>query len=243
MANRRNYVSRLERKSRQKQLRQTFFWLLLTAVVIFALFRWGIPAFINLAAFYADWQSGDIPIVADDTVPPAPPRIVIPYDATNSAELNLQGYTEPGATVQFFLNQEKVKEITAESDGQFLISDLELDKGYNWIYATAIDQAQNTSLESQKQLLVYDVSPPKLTVEKPTSGEQFYGSGQKRIEIIGQVEDADRVSVNNRSVIISQNGSFSTFMTLEDGEQILEIKATDQAGNETVEEIVVTYHP
>ncbi len=243
MVSRRQYQSRLERKKQQSQWRQAVFWMFLTGLVLAGLYFWGLPLFIKIAVMYGDWKSGDTTVVADDQVPPAPPRMEIPFTATNSATMNLMGFSEPGAEVEIFLNQHSVKKVTADADGKFLASNVELDSGYNWFSAMAKDEAQNTSAESQRELVVYDNKPPNLSLEKPQTGNKFYGSEQKRVEVRGTTDEDARVKVNDRSVIVDQNGTFYTFIELQDGENVIRVVASDESGNETVEEVKVTYNP
>jgi hypothetical protein len=145
--------------------------------------------------------------------------------------------------VEIYLNQKIIKKISAESNGQFLASNIELEKGYNSIYAIAIDQAQNSSAESKKELITFDQQPPELTLEKPDSRAQFFGSNQQRMEIKGSTETSASVTINERSVVVDNQGNFVTFILLEEGEQAIEIIAEDEAGNETRQEISVTYSP
>lgn len=233
----------MARKEAAHQWRMAVLWIALTIMVVAALIVWGIPAFIKLAVWYGDFKSGENAIMSDDTVPPAPPRISLPYTATNSANLELNGFSEPGSTVKIFVNDEEVRTVAAEDNGQFDGGRIKLKKGFNMIYGVALDAAGNKSGQSRKEQVLYDNQPPQLIVESPQTGAQFFGSGERRVEVKGQTEIDTEVTVNDRSVIVGQEGDFSGFVELQDGEQKLLILAVDEAGNETVEEIKVTYHP
>ena len=237
-----NYsLTRLEKRTRKQQLQQTVLWLLLTIALIGALLYWGVPLFIKFAGWYGDWRSGETPTLPDDTVPPAPPRLILSYTATNSAQLQLQGFTEPGASVEVFINDQQVKALSADNSGQFLASDITLEKGFNYIYATAIDQTNNKSAPSKKELVTFDDQAPELTLESPHEGDKFYGSTQQRLTVKGSAEPQAQVIINSRSVIVDQLGKFSLPYTLQEGEQTLTIIAKDEAGNETKKEIKVTF--
>jgi len=235
------YRSRLEKRSQRNQWRQTFVWGGLTILVLVGLVVFGFPLFIRIAGWYGDWKTSESPISRDDRVSPAPPRLNVPFDATSSAVLNLSGFAESGSTIDVFVNQELVKTVVAEADGSFFASNLQLDKGFNSIYATATDQAENVSAESRKEEVIFDNQPPELTVEKPLSESRFYGRSEKRIEVRGLVDADAQVTVNGRLVIVDQLGRFSTFVSLNDGEQVISVLAVDKAGNETKEELKVTY--
>lgn len=236
-----NYVSRLERKEKRNQWRFTALWLLLTGGLLVALFIWGIPLFINFAGWYGDYRSGNTPIAKDDNVPPPPPSINLPYTATNSASLSFGGFAEPGSKVTVLLNNEEINSVVVDSQGKFMFSDIQLQKGFNWIGAYAEDEARNKSAEAKKQQVLYDNQPPELNIEKPQSNQQFFGSEQRRIEVRGTTEPDARLQVNDRLVVVSNNGSWYTFLTLVDGEQTIKVTATDEAGNETSSEVKVSY--
>ncbi len=235
--------SRLERKNRESQLRQMWLWIGLTAGLILLLIFVGVPSFIKLAGWWGDMNSSSAGPTDGDTLAPAPPRLSLATDATNSSILNLAGYSEPGTSVEIFLNQQSVKTVTTEATGQFLANDLTLQEGNNEIYAKAKDEAGNESAASKTETLLYDSTPVKLEIESPQDGATFYGSGQKKLEVKGTAEPEAEVTVNNRGVIVDQNGKFVTTLQLADGEQLIKIAAKDEAGNETEKEIKVTYSP
>ena len=237
----RKYVSRLEKRQQQSQWQSAFLWIGLSILVLIGLYFWGVPTFIKLAVWYGDWREGENAVVTEDSVPPAPPRLSIPFNATNSAILDVTGFAEPSSEVEVFLNQASVRKVTTDANGGFLVSGLELQKGDNLISAITKDQAQNKSAESRKEQVLFDNQPPKLDVEKPESGQQFFGSSQKQIELKGSTDTEAQVRINDRLVIVDQSGVFITNLDLQDGENTIKVVAFDQAGNGTTKEIKLRY--
>jgi hypothetical protein len=236
-----SYNSRLQRREIRHQWRVAGIWILLTVLVITGLLVYGIPLFIKLVVWYGDYKSSGNPIVIEDMVPPAPPLVNLPYIATSSAVLKVDGRAEPGVTVKIFVNDEEVKSVVADADGRFMAGEVTLNKGYNLIFATAVDGAQNVSVESRRERVLYDNQAPELVVESPGQGSQFYGSAGREIEVTGKTDMDARVSVNGRSVIVNSDGSFAAYVTLDAGEQILEVRAVDEAGNESKKDVNVEY--
>ena len=63
------------------------------------------------------------------------------------------------------------------------------------------------------------------------------------IVITGQTAPEAVVSVNGEVVNVDASGKFSAPVTLEEGPNVIDINATDPAGNEASAEIVVAYSP
>ena len=67
-------------------------------------------------------------------------------------------------------------------------------------------------------------------------------NGEKKAVIVtGKVKEDSTVTINGRFVVVQNDGSFSYDFPLNDGDTILKITATDEAGNQTSVERKVTY--
>lgn len=198
--------------------------------------------FVKVLGWLGDVNEIDRTITTGDTTPPATPRLIIPASISKEKLLSVKGYAEPGAKVELYVNSQLVKEVVSESNGQFLATDLLLQSGSNQLYVVAVDSAGNRSTDSRMETVHYDNTPPKLTVESPVDGTEFK-SDKRTIEVRGSTEEDARVWINERLVIMGAEGSFIHSMSLVDGDQVIAVKAVDPAGNETVEEITVTYTP
>lgn len=237
------YSSRLAKKERVRNLRLTVMLSLLTGGILAGLVYFGIPLFVQVAGWWGDVQSTNEPIASDDTLAPPAPQLLLSTAITNQPTLSVRGFSEPGSSVGVYINTQLSKQVVTESNGQFLASDLTLKLGPNEVFAVATDASGNASESSKKEKVIYDNQPPKLTIENPLSGASFQGKDKKMLEIKGYTEEDARVWINDRVVIMGSGGKFLSSMSLNSGEQTFRVKAVDPAGNETLEDIVVTYTP
>jgi hypothetical protein len=242
MAKRRQRFSRLAKKEERRSLRQAIFFGFLTIVFLLLLIFLGIPALIKMAIFLGEIRSSSQPVKTEDVLPPAPPIISPLPEATNSAQIVLRGFAEPGATVEVFLNGSSKAKLVVEKNGEFSSSKITLTSGRNEIMAQAIDSAGNASQNSAKMIIYYDLSAPKLTISEPPDGSDYYGE-ENQIKIAGITEEGAAVTINGRLIVINQDGSFETTLNLKEGGNPIKIVATDQAGNQTEKEISVNYSP
>lgn len=237
----RKYHSRLATVEERKNIRNATRLVGFTVVVMIALFFWGIPALGRLTGFVSDIAKGDKPIVRNDKTPPAPPNIEIPQRYTNQKSITLTGTSEVGAIIKITLNG-KESEIATDTDGKFQ-KEIGLIKGENVISAKAIDEAGNSSLESEKFSIIFDNESPQITIDSPTEGSQFYGDKEKNIQVKGLTEPGSQVYINSRFVAVDLDGNFSFDVTLGEGENNFNIKSTDQAGNLTEMDLKVNFTP
>lgn len=235
--------SRLTRKEEARSLRRAFFYLVLTIGFVTLLAIWGIPSLVRVATFFSQWRGATTPIGKTDILPPAPPTINPIPRATKKDLLSLSGTSEPGSTVEIYLNEVVNGSVVANNEGVFIVDKISLSSGENEIYAVATDQAGNNSSPSRKFNILYDNQPPELEISAPEEGASFSGEAQKRLTISGKTEAGINLTLNGRLVILDQEGNFSTTITLSEGENIVKIVATDLAENQTEKEIRVTFTP
>jgi len=233
--------SRKNKVEEKRNIRNAFLFGFLTIalLVLFVFYGFGIIA--KFVVFLGDIKKGNSPVVSDDSTPPIPPRFEPIPKATNNQEFDINGSTEPGADVELTVNG-KVHELLANSDGEFQYS-ANLEDGDNTISAYSKDSAGNKSPETDKLTIVYDHTPPTLDISKPQDGASFYGSKQRQLVIEGKTESGTQVSVSGRHVVIDANGGFTYLMTLSEGENELNIKVQDIAGNISEKDMTVTYSP
>jgi len=83
--------------------------------------------------------------------------------------------------------------------------------------------------------LWYQVSslsqPPTLSVLQP-EGDQEIDSDE--IIVVGQVDKGAELTINGQSVYVSQTGDFKETLSLQDGSNTIEIRASNRLGRETV---------
>jgi len=240
MAKRLRRLSRLARKEETRSFRQALFFGILSVILLLLLIFLGIPALIRMAIFLGEIRTSSVPIKTEDTLPPAPPSLTPLPHATNEDKVNLRGFAEPESTVEVFLNNISERKLVVESNGSFIASEIVLTSGRNEITAEATDNAGNTSQKSGKIIIFYDTTPPELTISEPADQSSFSGR-QNQIKIIGKTEEDSTVTVNDHFIILKSEGNFEFVFTLSDGENLIKIVATDQAGNKTEKELTVNY--
>ncbi len=232
-------ISRLKRVEEKRAVSATVKYVVLTVIIIFVLFNFGLPALSRFTLFIEELTGQNVTNDDDNGPPLAPPQIVNLPTHTKEKTLRVSGNTRPGITVSIFFNDEK-SEVLANASGEFN-STFELSRGENTIHAYAVTQNGKKSANSKNYTVVYDSEPPKLEIITPENGHLFTGRNNNQIQIEGQTELGARISINDRIAIVRGDGKFDFPVTLDEGENVFKIKSTDEAGNETGLEFKLTY--
>ncbi|KKU28544.1 MAG: hypothetical protein UX80_C0001G0022 [Candidatus Amesbacteria bacterium GW2011_GWA2_47_11b] len=222
-------MSRLSRLEDRRNSRKAVLLILGTIVLLALAVFLGIPILVRMAIFLGDLKSSKMPVDKTDTLPPPPPSFSLPYDATNSARQTISGSAEPGSTIYLTLNGESVGNVVTKDDGAFTLGDIRLQDGDNTLVAVGIDQAGNKGNASSEVEVYYSNKPPELTVETSMVADN-------KVEIKGTT-NGERLTANDRLIIIGQNGKFSTTISLNPDEKVMVFVATDQAGNQARKEV------
>lgn len=191
-------------------------------------------------AFVFTILGSDSPTLNADTLPPQVPIVSAPVTATTEATITLNGYSEPASTVKFVLNGNAVADVKTAEDGAFS-HELQLSEGANEIKTYAIDEAGNESQVSRTYSITRDSQAPELLISEPTAGEEFETRQEQTITVKGTTEAEAKVYINGRLVVANSEGEFSTTYFLEEGDNPLEIRSTDKAGNTTETELTVSF--
>jgi len=86
-----------------------------------------------------------------------------------------------------------------------------------------------------------DTSPPQITIIEPEDGATFE---KTKIEVIGKVSDESQVTavyVNGMRVDLLPDGTFMTYINLDEGTNRIRVIAVDEFGNIGTKEIYVVY--
>jgi hypothetical protein len=236
-----NRYSRLRRTENKNNTRTAVVYTGLTIAAIVLIIFFGIPAMGKVAGFLLDLSSSNQPVDINDTTPPAPPTIDRLPEYTNKTSVEITGRTEEGAIVTLFVNDLE-EEIVANAQGAFSYN-WSLWKGDNKVRAKARDAAGNESQETQTYKIVYDNKAPELTIKSPADGTTFSGSRERQITIEGTTEARAAVTINGRIVAVDENGDFSFFTALSEGENNFEVSSKDLAGNETKSALTLHFNP
>jgi bacillopeptidase F len=224
------------KKSQNKN--RSRFYILLSVIFVFVMFKWGLPLFMNLVA-----GSGAQRINTDnDIIPPQSPIISALPDATNSARIVIEGFTEVGASVELLLNDSVDKITKADETGSFIF-ETSLISGQNRVQLRAKDETGNESM-SEVTLVTYDNKPVELTVTSPKDGSEYFGKINQAIDIKGEVDKAgSQILINGSFVQVDRAGAFLHRFMLTGGENIINIVASDKAGNTAEKTLRLIYTP
>lgn len=236
----RRSVKRLSRKSKNKFI----LTLIIIAVLIYATLFWILPNFI-----------GGIGFVKNTIKPPntntdnpskesaiAPPVLNIPFEATNTAEIDIKGFGTPNSKVKLYVDDDPKQTVDVGEDGSFNFTNISLALGTNNIYAKTVDEKGTESLPSKTLKIIYDNEKPTLNISEPEDGKKIQG-GDKKVKISGNTEPGVKVYINDSQVVVDKDGNFSTDQQINEGDNSITIKAIDAASNTTEEQRKVNYTP
>lgn len=231
--------SRLERKSEEQTTKKTFVLGLLTVVVFILVIAFGLPFLIKFSVFLGNAKIKKQGTVTEKALPPLPPRIVLPYDATNSATINIPGFAEAGVNVELFKNDSSVGKNKVSDAGDFTFTDIALNDGSNSFTTVATSDKGGKSDPSKPVVIIYDNKAPEFTMLNPSTDDIKVDVAD--FEISGQSEKGVSVLVNNQVAMVDDTGKFKIKIQLSSGKNAIEIIVRDAAGNETKKSINITY--
>lgn len=146
---------------------------------------------------------------------------------TNKRYIEIIGTTEENAYV--LVNGINVKNI----NGTFTIN-ITLNEGKNEISIIVEDKAGN---KIEKIIVIFsDTIPPAILSIEPKTN---YETKHDNITINGKVEVGSRVLINGEEVKVSTDGQFSCSVSLNFGENIINITVIDSAGNINTTSIII----
>ena len=223
----------------KKNIRKTFLLTLLTLGTGGLIFFFGVPFLAKFALLFSNIKKSSQQIESKDTTPPPPPSIATLPEAINKLRLEISGSAEPGSSVKVFVN-EVTEETVANENGKFTTI-ANLNNGENIIYAISTDSSGNDSQKSKIYKVSYDNDAPDIEVTNPQDGAEFFGSKQRQVTIEGKTESGAALKINDRLVVVEDNGSFSFTTTLQEGENTFTINSQDKSGNSSEKKITLKY--
>ena len=234
----RRTTSRLKKIEEKKSLKQAVFFFFLTIVLLIVVFFLGIPGIVKLAVLLVGKST--LSQQTEQNVPVGQPRLSPLPQATNSAQLAINGYAPEGMEVMILLNGESVKKTTTDNSGEFSIKFINLKEGNNTIEAVGVD-GENKS-EAYATTVFFKKTPPELAITSPNNGDSFFDK-DKEIEVTGTTETGNLVTINEHLAIVDSGGNFSLMVVLSDGENEIKIQSQDKAGNKEETVLKVNYTP
>ncbi|MCL4383881.1 Ig-like domain-containing protein [Patescibacteria group bacterium] len=231
--------SRLERKADEQITKRTIVLGLVTILFLVFLVVLGIPALVRLAVFLGDMKNKNQQTVTDVTLPPLAPRLFVPFDATNSATISVNGTAEAKTSVELMKNDSFLDKTDVTDSGDFNFDNVTLDKGENKFTAVAVSPKGVRSEVSKDLVITYNDQPPSLTMTAPNQDSVTVDTAD--YDITGKSDPGVSVTVNGRVAMVENDGSFKLKVQLNQGKNDFEIIATDNAGNQTKKTVSVTY--
>lgn len=179
-------------------------------------------------------QSSNADTNKDSTAPITP--ILDPLtEATSNPQITITGTTEIGSKVHLYLNGSQISSTPANKEGIFSFEKIKLNLDKNEFYAIAEDFTGNKSDPSASYTVILETKGPSLSV----NGEI---NNKEGTALISGTTDIDSViTISNRRAIVNRDGSFTLELKLSSGENKIQIKATNPAGNTTEQELVLNY--
>jgi hypothetical protein len=153
-------------------------------------------------------------------------------DFTQERELELSGRVPsfavaPGRSVEVILNATVTANAQLDETGAFTAK-LALQDGANAIGLTLLSGTD--VIARSAYTVIVDRQPPTLDVLSPTNGATLEGPN---VVVQGKAEVGSTVTVNGRTIVPGQDGSFSESFTPTIGPVEIAVVARDRAGNET----------
>lgn len=237
------YANRSTRRLAKKTKRNLLTTVILIVILIYATLNWILPTFVGGIGFINDIikppKQPEVSVGENATL--APPVFNIPYEATNTAKIDIRGYATYNSKVKFYLDDELKDTVDAKEDGSFTIKDVSLSLGTNNIYGKTVDDKDRESLSSKTIKLILDNEKPKLEIFEPSDGKAV--QGERKMKVVGKTEPNAEVYINGNRTIVNSEGGFTMEVSLSDGENVFNIKSQDKASNyiETIRR--VTFQP
>lgn len=230
-------IGRFQERQAKKRL-----WLSLagSTVLIALVVFFGVKLLINFS-LVIDWLQG-FGTPPSETVQTVilPPTLDALPEATNTATLKLTGKGQPKLTVIIYVNGTMVSSLPVLEDGTFTDPELPLAEGDNMVNAKSKDQTGNLSELSNTVTTRISVKQPKLEVASPQDNETITNDTGV-IGITGVTDPDNTVTVNDRLAIIRETGDFSYTFRLNEGDNVISVRSTDEAGNTVTVERKVKY--
>jgi bacillopeptidase F len=231
--------SRLDKKSDDEITKRTLVLGFLTIVVFALMVVFGLPFLIKFSILLGEARIRASVEVKDKVLPPLAPRLILPFEATNSSQIEIKGLAEKNVNVELLKNDVSVGKIAANDAGEFTFGDITLDQGESVFTAIAIGDNGGSSEPSKELKVTFDNTPPDLLMINPSENSLKVDSPD--FDIVGKSDKGASVLINGRVAMLDDQGKFKLKFQLNSGKNDIEIVVRDLAGNEIRKKIEITY--
>ena len=233
------YSSRLEKKEDEEITKKTVVMGVFTVLILVLVLIFGLPFLVKVSVLLGEAKNRNSVSQVEKLMPPLPPRLVVNYEATNSATISISGLSEVGTNVELLKNDISVGKVLTSDNGDFKFNDISLDEGENQFFATASKDKVGGSELSKMIKIEYDKTVPILTMINPSENSLKVDTAD--FDVIGQSEKGVSATVNGRLAMVDDAGKFKIKFQLNAGKNDIEIVVKDLAGNETRKKIAITF--
>ncbi len=227
------------RRHEDRIFKKRLVWALggLVALVVFV-FIFGLKLLVGFSLL-VDKLHGASPVQKQDQILILPPVLDPLPEATNSASLTITGKGDAGFTIIIYVDESETQKLKVESDGTFTLTK-KLAEGSHTISAKAADDKENLSDLSNVLMVSIKRTKPTLTVTQPQDNARIVGD-TNTITVSGKTDADTSITVNSRLALVQDDGSFTYSFSLAEGDNTIQVVATDPSGNQTNLERRVTY--
>lgn len=146
----------------------------------------------------------------------------------NSADVTGSGQ----AVIEYIVKSDRLlKVLLNEEEGDYRLSDsgslfLDLKEGLNSVYAEMeCDNLIYFIIDSE---VYYDIYPPEIKLYESLDGKTFYTD---EIHLLGAVSGGSKFTINGEDITLGSQGEFDAAISLNFGENLVELEAIDVNGN------------
>lgn len=228
---------KLTEKQLQKRLRVitlTTFGILIFSVLSLFIFPTQVGSFFGFFSKHRNEQP------YQPTAKPSTPVFENAPESVKETNVTLNGKATPGTTVKLYVNGPEKATTTTASDGIFTFANIPLTLGKNLLFAKASDNDGVESETSEFLNITVDKDSPKIEITSPKNDSSVKNLN-KRIEIIGTVNEKASITINDKFVVQKSDFSFDYWLGVDEGTVKIKVVASDSAGNQTEKEISVIY--
>lgn len=231
--------TRLSRREERQSKKKLIYSLVGIVLVLFFLFKFGIPLLTQFSLFIAGKNQGnDTTQTTNQPSFIAPPILNQSFTATNSGQIKVSGTAQNKQQVKLYVNDQVVDTKDTQSDGTFSFDNVTLQNGDNKIQTKAKVNDKESDF-SNTWTVTFKNKAPSLDVNSPSDGQSF--SKDPSITVKGKTDADAKVTVNDFQAIVNDDGTFSYTMQMQNGDNQLKVVAQDAAGNKTEKDLKVTY--
>ena len=188
---------------------------------------------LNVTDGLGKWAEDTLTVrVLDRTSPDIIVHRPVEDELTRNATSTVTGMTEPFTRVDINVESSEGSEeytLTSSEDGSFEMS-IDLFEGIQNVVVTATDAMGNPSVVTRNVIL--DTIPPDFIINSPD--EEYVLTRQSRYTIVGTMLLDPAATVWIQLFVVAHTGVFQFEVELEEGVNLIEVKAVDEAGNEKV---------